>query len=161
MQLAPDGSIYTWLAFAQSNGMSTMVYLSDNTNEKLYARVHADLKKLQENDEYGIERIWTREELKEAYHQSGPYSFMVEAVEGTLFTNVLDGDAVEEIPTKGSHGYMPEKGPQPIFMGRGPAFRENASIERANLVDVAPTLASILKVSLPEADGTALTEHLK
>lgn len=161
LQLAPDGTIYTWLAFAQANGMSTTVYLSDNTNEKLYERVYAVLKKLQEQEEYGIERIWTRRELAEQYHQSGPFSFMVEAVEGTLFTNAITGPATEEIPVKGSHGYMPEKGPQPIFMGRGPAFCENASIEQANLVDVAPTLAAVLGVTLSEADGTVLTELLK
>ena len=161
IQLAPDGTIYTWLAYAQTNGMSTTVYLSDNTNEKLYERVYAVLKKLQEKSEYGIERIWTKKELAETYHQSGPFSFIVEAVEDTLFTNAITGEATEEIPTKGSHGYMPEKGPQPIFMGRGPAFRESATIEQANLVDVAPTLASILGEALPNADGSALTELLK
>ena len=161
IQLAPDGTIYTWLAYAQTNGMSTTVYLSDNTNEKLYERVYTILKKLQEKSEYGIERIWTKKELAETYHQSGPYSFIVEAVEDTLFTNAITGEATEKIPTKGSHGYMPEKGPQPIFMGRGPAFRESATIEQANLVDVAPTLASILGEALPDADGSALTELLK
>ena len=161
LQLAPDGSIYTWLAYTQSNGMSTNLYLSDNTNEKLYARVFDCLKKLQATGKYGIERIWTKEELAERYNQSGPYSFMIEGAEGVRFVNDLAGDAVSETPVKGAHGYMPEKGPQPIFMGHGPAFRDGAVLERAALVDVAPTLAAILGQTLPEADGRVLAELLK
>lgn len=161
LQLTPHDTVYTWLACAQANGMSTTVYLSDNTNEKLYARVYSCLKKLQETGKYGIERIWTKEELFEVYGQSGPYSFIVEAEEGVRFLNDLTGEAVSETPVKGAHGYMPEKGPQPIFMGHGPAFREGAVIERAELVDIAPTLAAILGETLPDACGKALKELLK
>ena len=161
LQLTPNDTVYNWLAYAQANGMSTTVYLSDNTNEKLYARVFDCLKKMQAAGEYGIERIWTKEELAERYGESGPFSFMVEAEEGVRFVNDLTGEAVSEIPAKGAHGYMPEKGPQPVFMGRGPAFQEGAVLERAELVDIAPTLAAILGQTLADADGRVLTELLK
>ena len=161
LQLSPLGTVYSWLAYTQSNGMSTTVYLSDNTNEKLYRRVFDCLKKLQATGEYGIERIWTRGELTECYGQSGPFSFMIEAEEGVRFVNDLTGPVFEAGPVKGVHGYMPDKGPQPIFMGQGPAFREGAVLERASLVDVAPTLAAVLGQSMPEADGRVLTELLK
>ncbi|MBE6713173.1 MAG: alkaline phosphatase family protein [Ruminococcaceae bacterium] len=161
IRLSPKETVYTWQAYSQSNGMSSTVYLSDNTNEKLYERVYACLKKLQATGKYGIEKILTKEELAERYGQSGPFSFFVEAQEGVRFINDLTGDAVSTHPTVGAHGYMPEKGPKPIFMGRGPAFREGAVLEQARLVDAAPTLAAILGQTLPDADGRALTELLK
>ena len=161
LQLSPNDTVYTWLAYSQSNGMSTTVYLSDNTNEKLYEWVYSCLKKLQDTGKYGIERIWTKEELAERYGQSGPYSFIVEAQEGVRFINDLTGDPVSENSVKGAHGYMPEKGPQPIFMGHGPAFREGALLERAELVDIAPTLAATLGQTMPDACGRVLTELLK
>ena len=161
LQLSPHDTVYTWLAYARTNGMSSTLYLSDYTNEKLYARVFDCLKKLQATGEYGIERILTREEVKERYGLNGPFSFMIEAEEGARFLNDLTGDAVSETPARGAHGYMPEKGPQPIFMGHGPAFREGAVLERASLADVAPTLAAVLGQTMPDADGRVLAELLK
>ncbi|MBQ3074982.1 MAG: alkaline phosphatase family protein, partial [Clostridia bacterium] len=87
--------------------------------------------------------------------------FIVEAQEGVRFINDLTGDPVSENSVKGAHGYMPEKGPQPIFMGHGPAFREGALLERAELVDIAPTLAATLGQTMPDACGRVLTELLK
>lgn len=161
LQLSPRDTVYTWFAYARTNGMSSTLYLSDYTNEKLYARVLDCLKKLQATGEYGIERIWTREEVKERYGLNGPFSFMIEAEEGVRFLNDLTGGAVSETPVCGAHGHMPEKGPQPIFMGHGPAFREGAVLERAELVDIAPTLAATLGQTMPDADGRVLTELLK
>lgn len=162
IRLAPDNSIYDWQAYAQTNGMSTTVYLTDPTNEILSERVYAALKRLQAEGKYGIERIWTKEELAARYGQKGPYSFFVEAEEGVNFSNSLQGDFVSETKrVYGSHGYQPEKGAQPVFLGHGPAFREGAVIPEAKLVDVAPTLAAILGQSLPEADGRVLKELLK
>lgn len=161
LQLAPNDTVYTWLAYSQSNGMSSTVYVSDNTNEKLYDLVYAGLKKLQAEGKYGIERIWTKAELAECYNQSGPFSFMVEAEEGVRFINDLVGEISLSTDVKGAHGYMPEKGPQPIFMGHGPAFREGVTLPTAHLTDVAPTLAAILGTTLPEAHGHPLTDLLK
>lgn len=163
-ELAPNGTIYNWKAYSQSNGKSTTIFLADNTSEKLYQRVYDYLKQLQAEGKWGIEAIHTREELKERYNQYGPFSFMVEADEETEFDNALSGDAVKDLPdceVHGAHGYEPEKGPQPVFMGSGPAFREGAVLERAEMVDIAPTLAAVLGQTMPEADGRCLSELLR
>ena len=61
---------------------------------------------------------------------------------------------------RASHGYLPELGPQPVFLAKGPSFKENVTIPRRPIVDEAPTYAKILGVSLPEADGVAIDEFL-
>ena len=150
--------------FAQSNGMSTTVFLRDPTNEQLYRRVQDYLLMLQTEGAYGIEKVHTMEELKEKYGQGGPYSFLVEGDGNTHFSTAWDGAALVQInpdKRKGSHGYMPEKGPQPVFLAHGPSFRENVSIPNAKLVDIAPTLAAALGQQLPNTDGRCLHELVK
>ena len=161
LEVAPNNTVYNWKAYGQTNGVSTTVHLIDNTNRKLYDRVHAYLKELQDSGKYGIQKIYTKDELLEKYGQSGPYSFIIEGEDGISFGNDFIGDEVTNIPTRGSHGHMPEKGPQPVFMAHGPDFKENVTLANANLVDIAPTLAAVLGQTLADADGRAMTELLK
>lgn len=160
--LPADKKLYEWQAFSLSNGRSATIFLRDNTNRKLHDKVYAFLRQLQSNPQHGIARILTAEEAAREYHVSGPFSFMVEAAENVAFDGTYTGDAILELDSiKASHGYMPEKGPQPVFLAHGPTFRDNAVLKTARLVDIAPTLAAVLGQSLPEADGTVLTGLLK
>ena len=164
IEVAPNDTVYNWQAYAQSNGISTTVHLINPTNQKLYDRVYAYLQELQKSGKYGIEKVYTKAELAERYGQSGPFSFMLEAEPGYSFGNAWTGEPVafhSGGKAHGTHGHMPEKGPQPIFMAHGPSFCEGAALENAMMVDVAPTLAAVLGESLPEADGRVLTELLK
>lgn len=160
LEIAPNDTLYNWQAYAQSNSLSTTVYLIDNSNRQLYDRVYAILQKLQAEGKYGIERIWTKEELSVRYGQNGPYSFMLEAEESYMFSNAFTGEIITAMTPAGNHGHMPEKGPQPIFMAHGPDFKEGACLPNARLVDIAPTLAAVLGQSLADADGHPLIELL-
>ena len=54
---------------------------------------------------------------------------------------------------RATHGYLPHKGPQPIFMAKGPDFNEGVVLEKGRLIDQAPTYAKLLGTELPHADG--------
>lgn len=58
-------------------------------------------------------------------------------------------------------GYLPEKGPQPVFYAKGPDFREHVVLEHARLVDEAPTFAELLGLEFPNVQGSCLWELLK
>ena len=161
IELAPDDTIYNWQAYAQTNGISTTVHLIDPTNPKLRERVYAYLQQLQAEGKYHIQKVYTKEEVAERYGQGGPFSFMVEAESGFNFGNNWTDEAIVVGRTRGAHGHMPEKGPQPIFMAHGPSFREGAVLATSQLADAAPTLAAVLGQTLPEADGRVLKELLK
>jgi len=164
LEVAPDGGVYNWKAYSQSNGFSTTVHLVDNTNKKLYNEVYAYLLQLQESGMYGIRKIYTKDELLEQYGQCGPYSFMVEAEDGCSFANSWTAEhpivPIANGKVHGNHGHTPERGPQPVFMAHGPDFKEGAKIDRAKLVDVAPTLAAVLGQTLADADGRVMKELL-
>ena len=58
----------------------------------------------------------------------------------------------------GTHGHLPDKGPQPTTIMIGPDFKKGATIERCDSIDMAVTLAKIFGWSLPDADGKVLEE---
>ena len=163
IDIAPDGSVYDWRAFCKG-GMSAPVFLSDPNYEPLKKAVHEYLLELAKDPRWGIEQVFTVEETKEIYGTYGTFSFMVEGDGHTTFTDDWHGECsvpVEAIEGyRAKHGYRPEKGPQPIFLASGPAFKPGAVVENAHVIDEAPTLAAVLGQTLPQADGRVLTELL-
>jgi hypothetical protein len=60
-----------------------------------------------------------------------------------------------------THGHLPDKGPQPVFLAQGPSFRENAVVDRRPIVDETATFAKILGLDMPGIDGVPVDELLK
>ncbi|HEY0265911.1 MAG TPA: hypothetical protein VGC16_04110, partial [Rhizomicrobium sp.] len=60
-------------------------------------------------------------------------------------------------PVKGTHGYFPTHPEmRATFILAGPSITRRGSLGEIDMRDIAPTLAKILKVSLPSADGKPL-----
>ena len=163
IDIAPDGSVYDWRAFCKG-GMSAPVFLSDPNYEPLRREVYEYLKELAKDPQWGIEDVFTVEETREMYGTYGTFSFMVEGDGHTTFTDDWHGECsvpVEAIEGyRAKHGYRPEKGPQPVFLAAGPAFKPGAVVATAHVTDEAPTLAAVLGQTMPQADGRVLTELL-
>ncbi len=158
-----NSAIADYQAFSYANGMSTYVYLKDPADKDLYARVENFLQEAYMSGKYGIERVYDKAEVKARYHLDGPFSFIIEAKAGCSFRDrwVVDSVVSDPFPTKGNHGYLPEKGPWPVFIAAGPAFRPGATVPVAHLVNMAPTMAAALGIALPQADGEPLTALLR
>ena len=167
IRLNDDGSLKDWDAWCLSGGMSALVFLKDPTDAKLHSRVAALLKELCEEGVYGFSQVFTTQEINQKEHLSGNFSFVLETDGYTSFGDscvrplVTSFDATDYRYGRATHGYLPQKGPQPTFLCKGPDFQENVTLEAARLVDQAPTFAKLLGVSLPEADGMAMDELLK
>ena len=61
---------------------------------------------------------------------------------------------------RATHGYHPDKGPQPTLLACGPHIRSGVILDRRSILDEAPTYARILGVELPDAEGKAMEEIL-
>ena len=101
-------------------------------------------------------------------HLDGAFSFVIEADGYTSFGDhwtrpvVLDRNNNDDYRYgRATHGHLPEKGPQPVFAAKGPAFRDGAVLPSGRLVDEAPTLAAVLGLEIPGADGHPVRELLK
>jgi len=82
---------------------------------------------------------------------------------GYAFTASAAGDAVAgpSVNYGGSHGYFngdPEL--EGIFIASGAGIKRGARLERIRNLDVAPTIARLLDLKLPQADGRVLEEIL-
>ena len=159
-----EGRITDYTAIARSAGMSAQVYVKRPADT---ARVHAVLQRMADDGLYGFERVYTAEELRREEGIYGDFSFMLETDGYTSFSNacvrplVRPADNSDYKSCRATHGYHPEKGPQPTLLACGPHIRPGVVLERRPIVDEAPTYARILGVELPEAEGKAMEEILR
>ena len=63
--------------------------------------------------------------------------------------------------SRGTHGYLPFLKHKTAFFACGPAFRKGAELDRACLVDEAPTMARILGFEMEDVDGQCLEALLE
>lgn len=161
-----EGGCARWDAYCLANGLSSLIYLSRPDDGELSERVYKLLCELRDRGIYGIGEVMTHEESAQREHLDGNFSFVIEGDGYTSFGGACTGSLVEGYSQedyrygKASHGHLPQKGPQPVFLAKGPAFRPNSIVESCNLVDIAPTLAKALHVELPNAVGKAIGEVL-
>jgi predicted AlkP superfamily pyrophosphatase or phosphodiesterase len=85
------------------------------------------------------------------------------AKDGHAFNNAAAGDAVTAPTTNygGTHGFFngdPELGG--IFIASGRGIKNGVVLERMANLDVAPTIAKLMDLKLPQQDGRVLEEIL-
>ncbi len=160
------GNMKAWDAYVTSCGASAHVYLSRPDDKTLYNEVYSLLSRMAEDKLYGFEKVFTKKETDERYGLDGDFSFVIETDGFTSFNDDWRRPIVRELDIKdyryghGTHGHMPERGPQPTFIGIGPSFKKGAVIANGSILNHAPTMAKILGIELPEAIGHAETEIL-
>ncbi len=87
------------------------------------------------------------------------------AADGYAFHGAADGEVVSAVPagaTPGTHGYLnTEPDMTAIFIASGAGIRSGATLGKMRNIDVGPTIARLLGVSLPNPQGKALVSILK
>ncbi len=167
IKLDGDGNIVSWEAYAASGGLSSLVYLARPSDKELHRKVYDMLKTMAQEKIYGFEKVFTKEEVKEQYGLDGDFSFVLETDGYTVFEEKCTGPAAQVIERENpkhassSHGHLPHKGPQPVFIGMGPSFKKGVVLPHGNILNHAPTFAKILGIDLPESKGKAVEELLK
>lgn len=156
-----DGNFVDWKAYVKSVGMSAHVYVKDKADEPAVQEL---LSGLLAEEVYGFNALMTCAEAKEKYHLDGDFAFVVETDGFTSFGDdwrrplVRPFDRTDYRHGKATHGYMPEKGPQPVFLAMGPHVKQGVVIEKGLLTQGAPTMAKLLGIDLPEAQSPAWDE---
>lgn len=167
IDLDAAGNVTDWRAFAQSNGMSATIYVKGEAQGALWREVYDFLRGLAKEGVWGFQEVLTQEETRGRYGMYGGFSFMVETDGYTTFSDDWEepllgsADFTDYRLGQATHGYQPEKGPQPVFLARGPAFRAGAVLPQARVIDEAPTLARVLGAAMPDADGVCLDALLR
>ncbi len=166
IDLNPDGSVRDYRAICKSTGASCQVWLKDPNDKQAYAETLRALEAARDEGAYGIERILTVEETEREEHLSGGFSFVLETNGTYSFGNDWREPVIRPVDTSdyklahGTHGYLPDKGPQPCLLAFGPGVRPGAVVEQAGIVDIAPTVAACLGFDMPGTDGRVVEEIL-
>ena len=100
--------------------------------------------------EMGISRLYTREELNDMHAVQGPL-FAAEAAEGIAFSDALD----EEKRVAATHGFGPgREADLCLFAVFGRGIKKGTEVPAMKMRDVGPTIAGLMGLSLPQAQGT-------
>jgi predicted AlkP superfamily pyrophosphatase or phosphodiesterase len=148
--------ITDWKAMPWVSGGSAAIVLKDPEDRPTLAKVRALLHNLAANPSSGIDRILEADDL----HQRGGYptaSFFVGLKPGWKTGHELNEPALRKLKLGGTHGAMPDLPDlYAAFFLIGPGVPAGQNLGLIDMRDVAPTLAHVVKLSLPTADGKNL-----
>ncbi len=148
------GGVRSWRALVRSNGGSAFVYARGEP-EALRAREVL----LAESRRSGLFRVVSAEEMLGLGADPGAW-FGLEARPGWAFANDTEGPQRIPSAARGVAGYLTASVPSALVAwGRG--IRAGVRVPWMRLVDVAPTVARLLGVELPEGEGGALVGVLR
>ncbi len=160
--LGADGKATEWKAAAWPAGGSCAIVLRDASDKETEAKVAAIFSNLAKSANSPIKRIISRNELRRmgAIPQA---TLMLEAAPGYSFDEALTGQETRDSGEtyRGTHGYLPtsaEMRASLIMYGVG--VRSGAKVPLARMIDVAPTVAALLKLNLPQAEGKRIERLL-
>jgi len=155
--LDPESLVKDYTAYSFSAGFSSHIILKNPKDEISLSKVYNLLMNLKEDYPEYIEKIYTSREAELEEGLAGPFSFVVEATEGTIFGNKYSGELITKATSpdftqyKSNHGYHPSKGPKPLMIAFGPDIRENTVIENASVLNECPTFCKLLGIHMPTA----------
>ncbi|BDC48830.1 alkaline phosphatase family protein [Bryobacterales bacterium F-183] len=83
---------------------------------------------------------------------------LLAAKDGYSFSGATGGPVTAEVPQQGgSHGYLAsESDMNPLFIASGRGVKKGAELGTVSNIDIAPTIAKLLGLSLPTAKGKVL-----
>ena len=167
IEINADGTLKDWKAYVFSSAQSAQVMLRDPSDAETYQKTYNLLKWMRDEGVYGIGEVYTAEEAHEKEHLAGDFSFVIESDGYSSFSEdwkrplIRPFDLSDYRFGRATHGYLPDKGPQPFFFATGPDIRSGVTVDRRPTVDEAPTFARCLGIDLPFADGKPVEEFFQ
>lgn len=148
-------AVKEWKALPYITGGSCALMLRD-------ANDRATLKKLRQifaphvSPRAGLRRIIERRELEKLGSNTNA-ALMLEAADGFVFGARYTGGAIGETKSRGTHGYLPQHADyRASFIAAGAGVARRGRVDQLSMIDIGPTVARALGLTLPQADGRAV-----
>jgi predicted AlkP superfamily pyrophosphatase or phosphodiesterase len=152
------GRVTDWQAQVLPAGGSCGIVLRDPKDAALVARVDAVLTRLAADPANGIAKVDREAELVRLGGY-GEATFALEAARSFEFVPGIDDPPVRPSGHKGTHGYSPEiPEMHASFIAAGPGIHRGPPLPLVRMIDLAPTVARILHLDLPNAEGRPIAE---
>jgi len=151
-----QGKVISWKAFSQRAGGTAEIRLADPADTDAAAILKKVMEQLKNRTESGIMEILTGEEAKErgGFPEA---AYVLVSEKGYELRDDVTGDYCRiRLTQKAQHGYnenFPEMRASFMLTGEG---IHKGYLDHVRLIDVAPTLAGLMKFHLPDAEGRDL-----
>lgn len=150
LQTDSKGDILSWRVIAHTSGGQAAVYTKE-------PGLSGEVRKTLIERSKGLYRIIEREELDRL--KAFPDALLaIEPKEGYAASMEAAGELISTLPAvHGEHGYLPNRPKMRTgFLAAGACANPGQKLGTIQLVDIAPTAAKVLGISLPDAEGSVL-----
>jgi predicted AlkP superfamily pyrophosphatase or phosphodiesterase len=150
------GKITDWKAKAWGSGGSAAVMLKDPADEATRRLVRSLLDRYATGDDAPIQRVLDAEAARAAGGFEGA-AFVVAVKTDTRITGRMEDPVVGPGLPEGEHGHLAENPEMDAsFFLAGPGVPAASDLGRVDMRDIAPTLAGLLGLKMPKAEGRDL-----
>ena len=153
--LDASGRVTDWRAGVVGNGGSAMFLPRDSADPAIAGRIRAAIPDSLVGPGRPIRAVWSRDSLR-ALGGDPRALWAIDMNEGFYTTLGFRGDLLSS-RSGGGHGYDPRR-PElhAFFLAAGPGIRPGTKLGVINQVDIAPTVAKLLRLRLDGVEGRAL-----
>ncbi len=147
-------------AYVLPEGGTGFLYLSPTNTPEVSARVIDLMKSMEGIADVILSNRFATLGLPQPEADSQMFDVLLAAKPGYSFSGATGGAVTAAVPQQaGSHGYLASD-PQldAIFIASGYGITPGTKLERARTIDVAPTVAKLLGLTLPKAKGRSLAQ---
>ena len=155
-----QGRVGDWKAGVACGGGTCEVLLKDPTDTATQAKVLKIFSPLAKKPGSGIARLYSPQETAALSPDPGAF-IILEAAPGFSFSSSPEGQFMQPAKSRAMHGYSPDRPDQlAAFVVAGANVRPGRLVE-VSILDVAPTVAFLLGLDLPNVEGRVLRELFK
>jgi predicted AlkP superfamily pyrophosphatase or phosphodiesterase len=157
IELNEQGRVKSWQAFAWYGGGSAGIMLRDPSDNEARKKAGEIMRRLGNDPSSGVAGVIDQTSGQRV--AGFPDAAFVVAVRPPYrLGGKLQGPVTVQARSAGTHGYMPDvREMDSSFFISGPGVRAGLDLGRIDMRDIAPTLAALLGVPLPSAEGRRLT----
>ncbi len=163
LDVADDAITGARARFVMNHGSGYVYVLDERDREKIVTDLASELEHVE-----GVAHVW-RSDAFASLGLPSPQAnalvgdFLVEAEPGHVFVD--DAAGGEEVGAtrryRGTHGQLPSRGDNAaFFLAAGPGIRRGVELAPIASIDVAPTIAALLGLTMRSVDGRVLGEIL-
>jgi predicted AlkP superfamily pyrophosphatase or phosphodiesterase len=147
--------VTNWRALPSVTGGSCAIILNDAADSEAFEKARRAFDDLKNNGAGEAPfRVIDKEDVR-AMGADSRAAFFLEAADGYAFGQNYAGEPVTPSIQLGQHGYLPSRY-FTCFIASGAGIRQRGDLGQVNIIDVGPTIAHTLGLTLSDADGQAL-----
>lgn len=163
-----DGNAITSTkAYGASTGGSCHIHCDPEISSDEKERLRDLLEDLVADPDSPASVLFDKATAKDKFRLTGSFDFILEASDGWVFKNHVSDQIykkVSDVPGayKGDHGYLPSHPyMKTMLMMMGPDIKKGSRLDSCTLVDLAPTFAELLGLTMEKVHGCSLRALLK